>query len=233
MDGDRLDAGAGLVGAVLGFVGSGIVFSALPKVDDPVEKYVSVLVDKRGQILAGVVLFALATGFLLWWANGLRHELAAAGDAGRRLGDLVLAAAVLALGCTFAGLMPVATVAWRGPAGLDPNLVRLLVDMLGVLFSVLSAVPFFLLAFAASRAMLLTGRFPAWTAWLGMAAAVANGLPVFGLFARTGVLSPYSPFGFIGALLFFAWIGASSLLMMRGAEGAAPRARTTAQPAVS
>jgi hypothetical protein len=70
MDLERVDAGAGLLGAVLGFVGSTLVFSTLPREDAPVEKYLSFVVDKRGQILAGVMMFAVATGLLLWWANG-------------------------------------------------------------------------------------------------------------------------------------------------------------------
>jgi hypothetical protein len=230
MDLDRVDAGAGVLGAVLGFVGSSLVFSTLPREDDPVEKYLSFVVDKRGQILAGVVMFAISTGLLLWWANALRHRLATAGD--RALPDLVLAAAVLALGCTFVGLMPVAALAWRGPAGLDGNVVRLLVDMLSVLFAVLSAVPFFLLAFAASLSMLRTRLFPAWAAWLGMVAAVVNGIFVFSLFAKKGLLSPYSPVGFLGAVLFFVWVAASGVLMLQGDERVAAVGASTAQPAV-
>lgn len=215
MDAERLDAGTGLIGAVLGFVGSTMVFSALPRPDDPVDKYVSVVTDSRGQILAGVVMWSVAVGLLLWWAAALKRHLAAAGEAGRRLADLVLAATVLALGCTFAGLMPIAAVAWRGPSGLSPEFVRLVVDMLSILFSVLSAVPFFVLVFSASLAVLRTGRFPAWTAWLGVAAAVANAIFVFSLVSRKGAFSPYSPLGFVGAVLLFAWIGATSVLMMR------------------
>jgi hypothetical protein len=129
-------------------------------------------------------------------------------------------------------MTPVAAVAWRGPGALDAGVVRLLVDMLSVLFAVFSAVPFFVLILAAALAMLRTRLFPVWTAWLGMAAAVVNGAFVFSLFSREGALSPYSPVGFVGAVLMFVWIAASSVLMMLGAEKHAPLATATAQPAM-
>lgn len=217
MQSARLESGTGLAGAVLGFVGTGMIFSTLPKVDAPAEKYVSFVVDKRGQILAGFVMWAIATGLLLWWAAVLRDRLSA-DAASRRLPDLFLAGVVLALGTTFVGITPLAAVAWRGPGALGPDVVRLLVDVLSVLFAVFSAVPFFVFVLAATLSIRRTRIFPDWVAWLGLAAAVVNGVFVFSLFARTGPLSPYSPLGFFGALLLFGWVGVTSVLMLRGAE---------------
>jgi hypothetical protein len=218
MQSARLEAGTGLAGALVGFVGTGMIFSTLPKVDDPAEKYLSFVVDKRGQILTGFVMWAIATGLLLWWAAVLRDRLSTDDRAGRRLPDLILAGVVLALGTTFVGITPLAAVAWRGPGALGPDVVRLLVDVLSVLFAVFSAVPFFVFVLAATISIRRTRIFPDWVAWLGLAAAVVNGVFVLSLFARTGLFSPYSPLGFFGALLLFGWVGVTSVLMMRGAE---------------
>lgn len=208
------DAITGVLGAGLSFVGSFLIFSALPKVDAPAAEYVSFVDERRGRILLALVALSVAVGLLVWWAAALRQRLLAMGGAGDHLPDLVLAGAVLALGSGFAGFTPLAAVAWRGPEGLDANVVRLLVDMLPVLFTVFSAVPFFVFVLPAALAMRRTRLVPAWIAWLGVAAAVANGAFVFALFSRGGAFSPYSPLGLVAAVLLFAWIIASSVVMM-------------------
>lgn len=212
MNSQRLHSGAGVAGAVLSFSASLLVFSSLPKADGPVEAYVDFVIDKRPQILAGLVVFCIAVGLLVWWAATLRSQLADAG--GGPLADLVLAGAVLAFGSGFAGFTPLAAVAWRGPGTVDANVVRLLVDMLALLFTVLSAVPFFLFILAASLAMRRTGLFAPWLVWFGVASAAVNGVFVFALFSRDGVLSPYSAIGVMAAVMLFGWIAVTSAAMV-------------------
>jgi hypothetical protein len=65
-----------------------------------------------------------------------------------------------------------------------------------------------------------------------MVAAVLNGVFVFSLVGKRGVLSPYSPVGFLGAVLFFVWIAAISVLMLQGAQRPAAVTAATAQPAM-
>jgi hypothetical protein len=57
--------------------------------------------------------------------------------------------------------------------------------------------------------------FPVWLGWLGLLAALLNGILVFGLSARTGVFSPYSVLGLPGGILLFLWVIATSVVMLR------------------
>lgn len=109
-------------------------------------------------------------------------------------------------------------MAWRGPGAIDPETVRFVVDIQAVVFSALAAVPFAVFIAAGSVAMLRTSSFPAWLAWFGLLAGVINLVPLFTVSAHTGFVSPYGSLGFIGAVVFFAWIIATSVVMARGID---------------
>jgi hypothetical protein len=181
-------------------------------VHDPLRDYVSFVRDDRGTIVTGVVVFLLGAGFLLWWLAWLRSTLAT--DArNSRWADAAFAGGITAFGVTFLALAPLTTVAWRGPGGLDPALVRFLVDIAQVAFGVIAAIPFTVLIVAASAALVRSGLGPPWLAWLGWITAIVNAIPVFGLGARSGALAPYGAIGLPGAILFFVWVIATSVLL--------------------
>lgn len=212
---NRLEPLTGVVGSLLAFVGTGLYFADLPKADDPASDFVKYIVDNRESILTGTVLFMFGGGFLLWWLGTLRATLSSGDARTARWATISLLGGAVGFATVFVGGSTFTTLAWRGPDGLSPELVRVVIDSLQVGFGVMSAIPFTVMILAATLAMGRHTAFPTWLVWVGVAAAVLNGLGVFFVCARTGVFSPYSMLGFPGAVLFFGWVICASVIMSR------------------
>jgi hypothetical protein len=135
-------------------------------------------------------------------------------------GDGILAGTAFGAGLVSATLklasFPAAFAAvWRLRTGIDPQLATALIDMNNVAFILTWAVDAVMLG-AAATVILRTNALPRWLGWLGAAAAAVS-------LVSTPLADKVPP---LGILLTFAWIVATSIVLVR-------RPRLTAAHAAS
>lgn len=164
------------------------------------------------------LLFLLSSGFALWFFPTLTHHLARAeGDRGRVAG-IALAAAVASIGVTF--------VAVCGQLGLATAYRHsgqpVLLATVNALFAA-ACVPNAVMLSAVAVVLLRTRVFPAWMAWLSVAAALTQLAPVLGVVAQSGPLASGGwASAFLPYPLYTVWVIAAAVLLIR-ASGPALR----------
>jgi hypothetical protein len=190
---------------------STIVVGETPSADDGAAKAVGYWADNKDEVIAGAIIAAFSTVFMLWFAGVWRATLAASEGPGSRLastafGGLVVAAIGWSALYTF-GFIAADT------SGDVPAQVTWTLSVLQADFFFPVAVGFAVFLLASGLALLRGPGFPNWPGWVAL---------VLGLICVT-------PGGFFGILGGLAWIlGISVMLFMRGAP-TMPGSPATAQ----
>jgi len=184
-----------------------------PDADDPTAKIVSAIADDRTAHLVGIYLSGLASLLFLVFVAALYARLRAAEtDRGPSilvaLGGLGTAVIILVASGVFLALVEAAD------EGREPAAVRALfeLDELMFLFIGWTAAAFYL---GVALSSLATGSLPRWLAWIAAALTAVFVIGFFGIFSEGDDGGVLGWIFFIGILVNFLWILATSIVMLR------------------
>ena len=170
----RLAPLTGILAVVLWVVGSIILFSDEPESGAAPDEIAAHFADNAGRLITGGFLFMLGVAAFLWFLGTLRAALARAeGGVGRvagivSAGGTALAAMMLAMVApTIAGALQVQNED-RDPSPQAADALANLGDGFFVAAEVAAIVP----VAATAVAILRTGVFPRWVAWVSLLLAV-------------------------------------------------------------
>jgi hypothetical protein len=176
--------------------------------------------DERGRIIASLFIYSLAMGLFLCFTAGLFSRLHQSEPAPRPLSVAFAFGAVALVALILAGFVPVAVGAYRPQ---PPALAQALNDLTFGLLA-LSGIPTALCLGAYAALVLRNRLLPAWTGWLAVAGAVAHVLIVASFVERSGFLSLEGDVIIWVPGTFFAWILATSVVLLRTRPEANQRA---------
>jgi hypothetical protein len=208
----RSGAAAGAAGAVV-YVASAFTAGSPLQPDAPVSKVVAHLSDKRGALLAGVLLAVIGVGLLLWFLSYLRIFLAEIEGGRTPLAGLTMASWVTLLVIVVAGATPLAAVVWRGAGGVNPQIARFAFDVSNLSLYSLSAPAAALSVLAPILVIWRSKALPRWLVVLGSVEIVVNVAELAGLFVRTGTDTAGYVWG-IGPFVWVVWVAAVSVAML-------------------
>ena len=216
MNENALSRWTGIAGAatvILALVAFAI-FGALspPNETDSAPDIAGFFADNR-TILAGLVyLVALSFGFNLVFFVGLRDVLRRRAPDTETLATIGAVGGVAFIAIAYVGFGVLLQLVYREGAG-DPDTQKTLFDIY-TLNITMASVPTAVAAGAISIAIVQSGAFPKWLAWYGFAVAAAH-LVGMGALARDGFFAPSVIGGYIAPLMFYAWVLAFSVLLLR------------------
>jgi hypothetical protein len=208
----RLGAGAGAAGAVV-YVASAFTAGSPLRPDASVSKIVAHLSDKRGALLAGVLLAVLGVGMLLWFLSYLRAFLAQLEGGRAPLAGVTMASWVTLLVIVVAGATPLAAVIWRGARGVNPQIASFAFDVSNLSLYSLSAPAAALSVLAPMVVIWRSGALSRWLVVLGAIEIVVNVAELAGLFVRTGSDAAGYVWG-VGPFVWVVWVAAVSVTML-------------------
>ena len=166
-----------------------------------------------GEFLVGLA-FLSAIPFVVRLYTALR---AAEGGSGL-ISTIALDAGLIMIAVGFAAQLPVATAFYYADKGIEPQLVGVLLALNG--FAFVTAWAIYALMLAASAVVIIQTRsLPRWLGWSAAAIAV--------------LLLGSVPFGMSGPptfILFFVWVVAASIVLIRRSDDEAPDRRTEGVP---
>jgi hypothetical protein len=169
---------AGILFVALMVVGSFLV-ADVPDADAPEQEIADYLADSDNHTrnIIGAYLWVIGALAFLCFVTRLRSVLRAAEAGTGALSNLAFGAGVAFAAVWMVSAVAFASVAYtielRDAPVSDPDLVRVLPPMAGLLLLLGGGFAGFLLLLAASVVILQTGVFPRWLGWLGIVAAIA------------------------------------------------------------
>jgi hypothetical protein len=197
----------GIVFVVLMVVGS-IFVGDLPSADDSDQEIADYLADSDNHTrnIIGAYLWVVGALFFLWFLTGLRSDLRKAEGGTGVLSNLAFGAGVAFAAVWMVSAAALASVAYAIELGdapvSDPDLVRVLAPLGGLLLLLGGGFAGLLVLLAAALAIFRTGVFPRWLAWLGIVAAIVLLFDVI-----YGNIFP-----------FWVWVFVASIVMVRRRE---------------
>ncbi len=209
----RLVALAGLTSFMLIVVGA-LVAPPLwnaPGTNASGARVVAYAQEGSGRTVASLFIYALAMGLFLCFAAGLWSWLRQIEPAPQPLSAMFAFGAVALVVLILAAFVPGGVLVYRVH---DAEIAGALADTtFGML--ALSGIPTAVCLGSYAALVLQHGAFPRWTAWLALLGAVTHILITASLFSHGSVLSLESPVTTWVPATFFAWILATSLVMLR------------------
>jgi hypothetical protein len=157
------------------------------------------------------LLFVLGSGALIWYLGALRSYLAGAEAGPGNLANVAFAAGVGSTILTLTALCFQAGLTLGSGGEALPALFAVMTALFNV-----ANLPLAVMLLAVAVVTLRTRALPVWLAWLSLAAAATQIVPLFGLVAQSGplafdgVLAVYLPYP-----LYVAWLGCSSFVLFR------------------
>jgi hypothetical protein len=172
--------------------------------------------DHGTDLPLALFLWSVAFGLFLIFAAGVWARLRAAeGDPATLSATFALAAAAMTV-LILAGFVPEAVAAYRAPDGED---ARLLSDLsFGLLAA--SGVPTAVACGAYAAVVRRTGTLASWSAWIAVVAAAAHIVVAATFLFDSGFLSLEGQVITWVPVTMFAWIGATSVALLRAARPA-------------
>lgn len=180
-----------------------------PAADDPPSVYAEYYANEVDTLSwVSVAIEFAGFGFGLVFVGFIGWRLRDAGS----FGSIATVAGAVALAVKMASGAPALTAMYRADEGLNPEIVKTLVD-LNVFAFLITFLPLGVFAIASSLGALSLKLAPKWTCWLGVVSGVALfvGMPLV-------VEGP----GFIGMLAFIVWTVAFSVAMAIRSAPASP-----------
>lgn len=171
---DRLAPLTGIVAVVLWIVGAILLFRDEPDSGASPQEIAAHFADNAGRLLVGAFLFMVGVAFFLWFVGTLRAAFAHVEGGAARLGGIVLAGGVATASMLFGMVAPTAAAALQvqnddrdpSPSAADA------LHNLGDGFFVAAEVAAIVLVAGTAVAVLRTGVFPRWVAWVSLLLAV-------------------------------------------------------------
>jgi hypothetical protein len=212
------------VGAISGILFFAFVLASFftpetPDADDPTEEIVSSIADDRGAHLLSVYLTGFASLLFIVFVGALWSRLRRAeADRGPSilvaLGGLGTAVLILVESGVFLALIEAAD------EGREPEAVRALFELDEIVFIVIgwTSAAFYL---GAAMSSLATGSLPRWLGWIAAALAALFPVAFLGVFSESDEGGVLGGIFFIGILINFLWILATSIVMLRSKAAAA------------
>jgi len=189
---------------------------------DPLTKITAHYLDNRPALLAQALLFVIGAGFFVWFVGSLRSFLSRAEGGSGRLSTVVFGAGV---GSTIVTLIALAFQIGLTTAAKNAG-VPAMVSTMNALFTVAN-LPMAVMLIAVVVLSFRTKVFPAWLAWLSLASAAAQLLPVFGIVLTSG---PLAADGWLAAFvpypLHAVWLASTTVLMVRRLGASSPATLT-------
>ncbi len=171
-----------------------------PAADDPPSVYAEYYANEVDTLSwVSVAIDFAGFGFGLVFVGFIGSRLRDAGS----FGSIATVAGAVALAIKVASGAPELTAMYRADEGLNPEIVKTLVDLNGFAF-LITFLPLGVFAIASSLGALSARVAPTWTCWLGVVSGIA-------LFA--GMPFVIDGPGFLGMLAFIVWTIAFSVAM--------------------
>ena len=210
---------ATVVSAIVAFA----IFGALspPNETDSAATISTFFADNRTMLAVLVYLIALSFAFNLIFFTGLRDVLRRRAPDMEMLATVGAAGGMLFIAIAYVGFGVLLQLVYREGAG-NQDTQKTLFDIY-TLNITMASVPTAVAAIAFSIALLQSRAMPAWLAWYGFVVAAAH-LIGMGALARDGFFAPGVIGGYIAPLMFYAWVLAFSVLLLRPARVAAASA---------
>jgi len=211
------------LGAVSGILFFAVVIASFftpetPDADDPTAEIASSIADDRTAHLLGVYLSGIATLFFLVFVGALWSRLRRAeADRGPSvlvaLGGVGSALMILVANGVFLALIEAAD------EGREPAAVRALFELDEIIFIGIgwTSAAFYV---GAGLSSLATGSLPRWLGWIAAALAGLFVVASLGVFSRDDEGGVLGAIFFIGILVNFLWILATSIVMLRARPAA-------------
>jgi len=171
----------------------------------------------RSALLIALVLTTIGVSLWLVFGVGVWLSMRATASDESFLAACFLAGFVSFVTLLFAGFTSFLVLVYRAPAASDP---RLLYDLSFGLLA-MSGVPTALALCAYATQVFRDGRLPGWTAWVAVAAALANLVLLASLVIRSGFFSLEGGVTIAIPGTLFVWIIGMSVTMMRTDRSAA------------
>lgn len=220
MSEQKVIAAAGIGGAVLLLIGQLLVINA-PTIDSPPAEIRSWAVDHRTAALTAIYLLVLGFAVQVIFWVGLWRELRSGDGVAGLTANAGLAAAIVLTAILAGGFVFTAMLDFRA-SQLSDEMARSLNDLTFVSVNLSGIVTALTLApFAA--AILVGRRLPTWMGWFALAIAAVH-LIAGGSFAHAGFFSPQGIGVYVAPPLYYVWIIAASVILLRRGEVAVPRA---------
>jgi hypothetical protein len=201
----------GIIFVVLMVTGSFFVLD-VPAAAAPAQEIADYLADSgtHTRNIIGAYIWVVGALAFLWFLTRLRSDLRRAEGGTGALSNLVFGAGVAFTAVWMVSAAALASVAYaielRDAPISDPDLVRVLPPMGGLLLLLGGGFAGLLLVLGASVAIFQTGVFPRWLAWLGIVAAIVLLFDVI----------------YLNIFPFWVWVFIASIVMlMRREETAA------------
>ncbi len=198
----RVLALTGALWMVLIVVGNDVLgdSGSAPGVDDPPSAFAEYYANEIDTVAwVSVAIDIAGFGFGLVFVGFIASRLREAGS----FGSIAGVAGAVALAIKLGSAAPQLTAMYRADEGLDPEIVKTLIDLNGFAF-LITFLPLGIFAIATSLGALSAGIAPKWTCWLG----VVSGSALF-----VGMPLAVSGPGFLGMLAFIVWTVAFSVAM--------------------
>lgn len=191
-----------------------------PDEDDPTTEIASSFADDRSGHLFGVYVGGVASLLFLVFVTALWSRLRAA-EADRGASTLVLLGGVGTATIILVANAVLFALIEASDANREPDAIRALFELdqsvfLGIGWT--SAAFYLGVAFSS----LATGSLPRWLGWIAAVLAVTFVVGFLGIFSESDEGGVLGAIFFIGLLVNFLWILATSVVMLRARAGAAP-----------
>jgi len=166
----------------------------------------------RGRTLASLYIYGLGMGLFLCFAAGLWSWLRQAESAPQSL------SAAFAFGAIALATLVLASFATAGVASYRPQSPALAVSLSDLTFGLLalSGIPTAICLGAYAALVLRQRHLPAWTAWLAVLAVTAHLVVAASFMSHGSVLSLEGAVNVAVPATFFAWILATSAVLLAG-----------------
>ncbi|MEU7745152.1 hypothetical protein [Nonomuraea sp. NPDC049158] len=205
---------AGVAAVVVALIGR-LVMGNVPQITESAMTISGYLVERRAQVLAAALLYAIATALFLWFGVALatvfrRSDETSDAPAMVLAGYIVLAATGFIGISVFAG-MTYAVTTHRPLLAIAAG-PYISLTVMDAIMGIALAVPFG----ASAAAIMRTHVFPQWMAWCAIIVAVVSVLGAFTVAITGGPLAPGGALvAFVPGVLTALWVLAASWLLIR------------------
>jgi hypothetical protein len=181
-----------------------------PSGNDPVA-VASFIAEHRTAILGQSMLFLLSSAIYLWFLGSLRSFLARAEGSTARVSTVAFGA-----GTTWIALSMVAQAFQVGQTTAVSVVQPAIMWTMAATFAIAN-LPCAVMLAAVAVVSFRHGAFPAWHAWISVAAALANLLLWCGTVVNSGPLAPNGWLTYVLYPLFLVWLVPATVVMFKRA----------------